>query len=1081
MKKIACLILSLLLLLPIGSIPAFADEKAVEYGGVHYTLTTQPDKSGTIPVRVENSHVYADAEYVGALLGFNTIKNTDTFVFKNVENTKLIWFYIGTNKVNSLNYLFSTLEYEAPFNAISEESRIWVPLEFTLSILDSYITFQNEEILITPMPETVLSAVLKVHKNNPKYNFDFNDDFGYSESVQQILGALNRVVSEYNELLHFNPESALDLFLNVFGVSNVYDNKYGEDLAKLFVINSDEEFEAMNEDIDKLNDVLSPNGKFRGLFDSIEDWEVSNASELANKYMDLIKAGNASNLELNAAYKQFEQALDSEKSFLESAAPFEKFQDTLAKDSHHALDIIDQIFDVIQYSSEYQNKDQFALDALKNYYNQGMEEDYIPEQIVKTFDSVIKDLESSVVEYTLKNFLTNDLMEELVDSTVNETIKNKIGAKVSTALVVWNIVSEYVPCLKESLDGADKFVLATYSQIFQSDSYCLLNFDLISDEKDLYQVAQAYYTYLKFCYVTRQSALATIESQKYIDSDSYEKVKQYQLDINKEIADLLAVFKSARVNADGTVNNDNRIYGYLPSDNEKYLKNYSDEKLISLCKSTEELEQLLDENKITNLLNGGEAVYDYQNKKHYYVLNNEFLFCYDELANKDYQILKADKNIWSLNIYDGALYYCGQGGDDSYNENTTIYKCNLNDYSIQSFKVNFNVETLVVYNEKIYFNAVDKDNNYGLYSLDIALKNTPKFLLETSEGIFNFYNDSILYLSNLDNYKSTFDISLYDLNSAQSKVLFNDIVCGNITEPIYEHSSVIFEIIDGILYASPSGQQGKTIINRFDLNNNKKLSYIELNENQHQANIYQNNLVCWNDDNGIGLLNLNSLQYNNLYQYSSAYLSQAFIIGNFVYYYGPDSILRIQTDGNSAIELLDKESIFKNALENQLEYEQSTDEIIQFVYGDFNSDGLHEAFAIVGQVDSWMNDFTETENGWYKDCSIYGITIESLTYGIVPFKDELHGQIKNPIVVNEHTFFAFEQDGGGSGSLTHIFFFNDYGELQESAISGKYMNFHEENGKYIAYSHVHHPNGGHTYKENEFQFDENISDFKLIS
>lgn len=582
MKRIACFVLVLLLVLPIGNISAFADETAAKYGGIRYTLTTQPDKSGTIPVRVENSHVYADAEYVGALLGFNTIKNADTLVFQNVENTKLICFHIGTNKVEALNYIFSVLEYTAPFETIVEDSQFWVPLEFTLSVLDSFISFENEEILITPISETILSVVLKAHKNNQKYHFDFEDDFGYSEEVQKILGASNRIVSEYNELLRFNPEAALDLFLNVFGISNVYDDKYGEELAKLFVINSDEEFEAMNEDIDTLADVFSPNGKFRELFNSIEEWEVSNSSELANKYMDLIKAGNASNLELNAAYKQFERAFDSEKSFLESAAPFKQVQDTLAKDTHHALDILDQIFDVIQYASEYKNRDLFALNALKNYYDQGMKEDYIPEQITKTFASVIKALESSIGEYTFKNYLTNDLMLKLIESTAEKTIKEEIGLQISTTLLIWNIVSEYTPCLKESLDGADKFVLATYSQIFQSDSYRLLNSDSKTSENELYQVAQAYYTYLKFCYVTRQSALATIEAQKYVDAESYEKVKQYQLDINKEIADLLAVFKSAKINEDGSINNDNRIYGYLPSDNEKYLNSYSDEKLMKL-------------------------------------------------------------------------------------------------------------------------------------------------------------------------------------------------------------------------------------------------------------------------------------------------------------------------------------------------------------------------------------------------------------------------------------------------------------------------------------------------------------------
>lgn len=713
MKRIASFLLALLLLLSISSVPAFADEKTVEYGGVRYTLTTQPDKSGTIPVRVENSHVYADAEYVGALLGFNTIKNTDTLVFQNVENTKLVCFYVGTNKVEALNYIYSVLEYTAPFETIVEDSRFWVPLEFTLSVLDSFILFENEEILITPMPETVMSAILKVHKNNQKYNFDFEDDFGYSEEVQRILGASNRVVSEYNELLHFNPEAALDSFLNVFGVSNVYDNKYGEDLAKLFVINSDEELEAMNDDIDRLADVLSPNGKFRALFDSIEEWEVSNASELANKYMELIKASNGSNLELNAAYKQFEEALDSEKSFLDSAAPFKKFQDTLAKDSHHALDVVDQIFDVIQYSSEYQNKDQFALDALKNYYNQGMEEDYIPEQIVKTFASVIKDLATSIGEYTLKNFLTNDLMEKLVDSTVNETIKNKIGAKVSTALAVWNIVSEYVPCLKESLDGADKFILATYSQIFQSDSYRLLNFDSTTSENELYPVAQAYYTYLKFCYVTRQSALATIEAQKYVDSDSYEKVKQYQLDINKEIADLLAVFKSAQVNADGTINNDNRIYGYLPDDN------ISDEKLLSLCNLDMKANQSENETNVTSNSYFNDLYRDFLNRKEY--LN----------YTKEWPVGAASYAIQDIN-QDGVPELFVQSEEQLEWYNTLLFTYNVSEEKIVFVNDIYHIHNLR-YSEQygaIAYSDFRPNQNVsvlGFYTVDADLKYLLKF------------------------------------------------------------------------------------------------------------------------------------------------------------------------------------------------------------------------------------------------------------------------------------------------------------------------------------------------------------------
>lgn len=714
MKKLYCILLSLIILVTTNTTVAFAaDNSDVQFKTIRYTLANSEEKSGSMPVRIDQDHVYVDAEFIGALLGFTTAKNDKAILFENLEKTKRVVFYLDSTKVIALTFLNANLQYTSPYKTVSENSQIWIPLEFALSILDSSYTVVDDEILITPSQETIWSASYKVHLENEQYNFDWQDDFGYSEAVQKILGSTGYLTTLLNGILHLDGESALQFVTQFFGDSTVYDNKYGEDLAKLFVINSDEELEAMNDDIDRLADVFSPNGKFRALFNSIEEWEDSNAAELANKYMDLIKEGNASNLELNAAYKQFEEALDSEKSFLDSAAPFKKFQDTLAKDSHHALDVVDQIFDVIQYSSEYQNKDQFALDALKNYYNQGMEDDYIPEQIVKTFNSVIKDLESSIGEYTLKNFLTNDLMEKLVDSTVNETIKNKIGAKVSTALAVWNIVSEYVPCLKESLDGADKFILATYSQIFQSDSYRLLNFDSTTSKNELYQVAQAYYTYLKFCYVTRQSALATIEAQKYIDSDSYEKVKQYQLDINKEIADLLAVFKSARINADGTINNDNRIYGYLPNDN------ISDGKLLSLCNLDMKANQSENETNVISNSYFNDLYRDFLNRKEY--LN----------YTKEWPVGAASYAIQDIN-QDGVPELFVQSEEQLDWYNTLLFTYNVSEEKIVFVNDIYHIHNLQ-YSEQygaIAYSDFRPNQNVsvlGFYTVDADLKYLLKF------------------------------------------------------------------------------------------------------------------------------------------------------------------------------------------------------------------------------------------------------------------------------------------------------------------------------------------------------------------
>lgn len=104
-------------------------------------------------------------------------------------------------------------------------------------------------------------------------------------------------------------------------------------------------------------------------------------------------------------------------------------------------------------------------------------------------------------------------------------------------------------------------MLSMYASIFQADSftsYQTLRNSIFSDvnnitPENLYKISQYCYTYLKFCYITRDAALGALsEGTKTAVPDLIE----YQNNINEEIAGYLVQLK----NADKT--NESKCYGF---------------------------------------------------------------------------------------------------------------------------------------------------------------------------------------------------------------------------------------------------------------------------------------------------------------------------------------------------------------------------------------------------------------------------------------------------------------------------------------------------------------------------------------
>ena len=68
--------------------------------------------------------------------------------------------------------------YEAPFETIKNENGVWIPLEYSLLLLNSSMLVVDNTILIDMPSKNIIDIYMDVLKNNQTYLFDWQDDIG---------------------------------------------------------------------------------------------------------------------------------------------------------------------------------------------------------------------------------------------------------------------------------------------------------------------------------------------------------------------------------------------------------------------------------------------------------------------------------------------------------------------------------------------------------------------------------------------------------------------------------------------------------------------------------------------------------------------------------------------------------------------------------------------------------------------------------------------------------------------------------------------------------------------------------------
>lgn len=557
-----------------------------QYGNIKVEYSDKKGSIETLKVMIDgqSQNIFADAEQLGKRLGYKVSVTNNKIIFVNKTVNDIPYGYVcftaQSTKVERLLGFTMLDNYTAPYMPIINDEGAWVPLEYTLLILNSEMLIIGDTLLISMPQKSITDLFVEIKRNTNRFCFDWGDDFGYTEGTSAAIAANSHLVNVFSGALEFDGASWAQLIQQLAHQGTSYDSKYGEEVATLFVTNSIDELTAMSERVSCLNDVFG--GELKSTLEKVSadlDSDVGVLSKKCEELLRQITSDNPSSIqEYNKTYQQLERALDKQGWFSNSGGTIIEVQKDLTS-AVKILDVAVKVADVVSYLDEFSNQEEFAVRAIEQYLD--ADSTSMPEAITDSMYSYIELLKTNFFKYSTTQFIKDNVDEYIIKAL---SVRDMLSAEANIQLIAWNLASKFVPFIKNGLSATDKFELALYASIIQNCSYrnysnycakTLFNKDGYTVE-NLYMLANYCYVYLKSCVITRDAAIGSIENLRH---DKVQPLIDYQIGINADIATYMAIIKTARTD------NSHYIYGFLPEDNQEYLQSYSCEKLICLVDS----------------------------------------------------------------------------------------------------------------------------------------------------------------------------------------------------------------------------------------------------------------------------------------------------------------------------------------------------------------------------------------------------------------------------------------------------------------------------------------------------------------
>ncbi len=605
-RKVFCLLFSVMLSMPLQTAYAQESERFI-FVSVEYS--DDLGKQEVLELMVKDGNVYVDAMALAKRLGYQTENTEDYISIYNTDNSEIpvgkTQFFYGNTKVKHRIFEKMVDSYEAPFPSLKNDRGSWIPLEYSLLILNSGMMILDNMILIDIPSKNIMDDCYDLWKSMESYNFVWERDLGKIGRTEEETDTakLDRMIESFDYALEKDGSAWAHLFRAISLNSLEYEEDCAETLAVGLCCESAGEFGLSMEKVGLTQEYFLECGQ---IGKSLEGYSVTTDSEADSLYanceelLEKIEEENSPAVVCSRAYQALKDVADRDIWFSDIGSKSIEVHKELEWKSS-VRDIGVDVKKAVEYRDEFTGQDEFSFLAVMCYLDNTLDDTLFTENMQPlTVESEDKILSYSE-KYSPAHFLIEN-MEEWYSDSLSDL--NAMGKRVMMNVYVRAAFFEMRSAMLRKNETIDMFEMLLYSQAFQETAFIncrkLLGKAFENPEKllaeDWYVLSQYCYTYLKSCYTARCIGMDLFERNSKKEEGQWKTARQNE--INYEVSKAMIHFKTA----DKT--NKERVYGFLPADNGTYLNEYDNSSLIlwidkhSAEKEVSSILQILPENFI---------------------------------------------------------------------------------------------------------------------------------------------------------------------------------------------------------------------------------------------------------------------------------------------------------------------------------------------------------------------------------------------------------------------------------------------------------------------------------------------------
>lgn len=128
-----------------------------------------------------------------------------------------------------------------------------IPFQQSFLLLNSSVLVTDNSFLIEMPHKNIIDIFMDITANSNTYLFDWNNDFGYTDTDWTIIESASHMVNLLNGILDLDGASWVQFIQSFMLKSDAYDDKYGQLIAELFCTYSDKK---LSEQVQEMKSVM---------------------------------------------------------------------------------------------------------------------------------------------------------------------------------------------------------------------------------------------------------------------------------------------------------------------------------------------------------------------------------------------------------------------------------------------------------------------------------------------------------------------------------------------------------------------------------------------------------------------------------------------------------------------------------------------------------------------------------------------------------------------------------------------------------------------------------------------------------